>query len=348
MPLQTTCIGAFPKPGGIGLAHWRLANNGAGAVRKFDYISGGEDGGDRDALDAATRGVVRDQVACGIDIPTDGEQRRENYIHYHCRHLSGIDFQRLTEKVHRGGGVTADLPTITGRIRARPGHFLDRDFTVAQAATNRPVKITVPGPLTIMDTTVDGHYGDPAQLGRDLADALNVEILVLAGAGCRHVQIDEPLFARNVDDALEFGIECQERCFHNVPKQVNRIMHMCCGYPGRLDEPDYPKADPASYLALAHDLDQCAIGQVSIEHAHRANDGKLFEIFAATDLILGVIDIATARIEPVEEIVERLRGALEHIEAARLIAAPDCGLPLLSRRGAMAKLSNLCLAAAAI
>jgi 5-methyltetrahydropteroyltriglutamate--homocysteine methyltransferase len=349
MPLNTTCIGAYPKPGRTGTDHWgpdQVQTGGkAGQARSFHYGAGAGGEVNADRSDADTRAAVRDQVACGVDIPTDGEQRRENYIHYHCHHFHGFDFEQLTRKVHRSGGAVGDLPTITGKIAPKPGHFLDHDYLIAQAATERPVKITLPGPLTIIDTTADAHYGDANALTRDLADALNYEVRALAAAGCRHIQIDEPLFAREVDDALSFGMECLDRCFHGLPPEVTRVMHMCCGYPGQLDEVDYPKADPGSYFALAGALDQCAIDQISIEHAHRANEGRLLELFARKDVILGVVDIAISRIEPVEEIVDRLTRALEHIAPDRLIAAPDCGLPLLDRAGAMAKLTNMCIAA---
>lgn len=144
-----------------------------------------------------------DQVASGIDIPTDGEQRRENYIHYHCRHMRGPDFDTLTSKVHRNGAAIADLPAITGRIEASGAHFLDRDYKIAQSFTVKPVKITVSGPITIMDTTANAYYKSKRELAFDLAGALNVEIRALA-AGCRHIQVDEPLFVRNVDYALDF------------------------------------------------------------------------------------------------------------------------------------------------
>ena len=134
-----------------------------------------------------TRDAVIDQVTAGIDIPTDGEIRRENYIHYHCRHLDGIDFTQLTERVLREGAYAARLPTVTGPISARD-RFLPHDWRVAQGFTDKPVKISIPGPMTISDTLADAYYGDPRHLAADLAAALNTEVLALAEAGCRHIQ----------------------------------------------------------------------------------------------------------------------------------------------------------------
>ncbi|MEK6217318.1 MAG: hypothetical protein N2B03_08895, partial [Boseongicola sp.] len=138
----------------------------------------------------ATETAVTDQVACGVDIPTDGEQRRENYIHYHCRHLTGFDFENLTSLTLRDGAYTAELPTIRGKIEPRGEHFLDHDYRIAQSFTDHPVKITVPGPTTIMDTCANVHYDNPRDLAFDLADALNYEIRALAAAGCRYIQVD--------------------------------------------------------------------------------------------------------------------------------------------------------------
>jgi 5-methyltetrahydropteroyltriglutamate--homocysteine methyltransferase len=188
----------------------------------------------------------------------------------------------------------------------------------------------------------DEFYRDDARSrGVALADALNVEIRRLADAGCPVIQIDEPVFARKVDQALAFGAEHLERCFHKVPPSAERVVHMCCGYPDVLDAEDYPKAPNEAYFELASVLDEAAIDAVSIEDAHRPNDLALLERFARKKIILGAIAIAKSRIEEVEEVRERLRAALEHIDGHRLLAGPDCGLGLLSRDLAKAKLKVL-------
>ena len=347
MPLVTTTIGAWPKPDYVRLPDWFTHPDGPDAA---DPTRGWDDamealGDDAEAIIA--RGVgeaVGDQVGAGIDIPTDGEIARENYIHYHCRHLHGVSFDQLEEKALRNDNYRALLPAIVGPVRAG-AQFLPADYRRAQSFTDREVKITMPGPMTIADTTVDVHYDDPQALGRDLATALNREVLALTDAGCRHVQIDEPVFARKPDAALEYGFEHLERAFHGCPKHVTRTVHMCCGYPDRLDRPDYPKADPGSYFRLADAVEDAAIDAISIEDAHRPNDLSLLERFRRTTVILGVVTIAKSRIEGVGEIAGRLRSALAHIDAHRLVAAPDCGLGLLGRDLARSKLANLCHAA---
>ena len=353
MGLKTTCLGAYPKPDWLSVHDWFQLEDGhtsAGSEVTRAYTETVERGGNRleELLDRATGQAVTDQVECGIDVPTDGEQRRENYIHYHCRHLDGFDFENLTPKVLRNGAYATELPTIRSEIRANPGHFLDHDWHVAQGFTDRPVKITVPGPITIMDTTANAHYADDRALAFDLAAALNHEVRALADAGCTHIQIDEPLFARKPDAALDYGVEALERCFDDVPDGVTRVMHMCCGYPNHLDDTTYMKADPSSYHRLAGALDEAAIDQVSIEDAHRHNDLSLLEKFRQTTVVFGAIAIARSAVEPVEAIAARLREALEHIDRDRLVVAPDCGLGFLGRDLAMTKLRNLSEAARSI
>ena len=350
MSLLTTTIGAYPKPEYVAVPDW-FTDPG---VDTLTYASEWEKAVEalgteaEDVFARGTREAVEDQVACGIDIPTDGEIRREDYINYHCRHLDGIDFDRLTTKTLREGTYTMKLPTITGPIRPR-GHFLPDEWRLAQGFTDRPVKITLPGPMTITDTTADAHYHDPKRLGQVLAEALNFEVLALAQAGCRHIQVDEPLFARKADAALDYGVENLERVFHGCPVAVTRTVHMCCGYPDRMDNPDYPKAPLDCYPRLAAAMnDSGYFDALSIEDAHRHNDLSLLESFSRMTVILGVVAIAQSRVESADEIASRLREARAHIDAERLIAAPDCGLGLLGRDLAMQKLRNLCEAAHAV
>lgn len=348
-PLQTTCIGAYPKPDFVRIPDWF---GGPGGPDDRDptgaWLGAMREMGDsvEEVLARGCAQVIEDQEQAGIDILTDGEVPRENYIHYHCRHLDGFDFSDLTTVTLRNGAYTADLPTITAPIRAR-SPFLVRDWRRAQACTRRPVKATMPGPMTIADTTADAYYSDARRLGADLAAALNREVLALADAGCTHIQIDEPLFARKPAEALEYGLENLERAFDGCPPQVVRTLHMCCGYPDRLDNPSYPKADRESYPALAGAIEQSSVMAVSLEDAHRHNDLTLLEKFQETTVILGVVAVARSEVESVEQIRSRLDEALEHIDSSRLVAAPDCGLGLLGRDLARAKLGHLCQAAQA-
>lgn len=347
MGIRTTTIGSYPKPAYVAVPDMfsdrieRMKNPTQGYAEAVLALGGEAE----EIFTKGTREAVRDQVDAGVDIPTDGEIRRENYIHYHCRHIEGIDFERLTSTPYRDGAyANALFPTITGPVSAGAA-FLPHDWRVAQSFTDRPVKITVPGPMTIGETIADDFYGDKKRRDAALAEAVNAEIRGLGEAGCRHVQVDEPLFARHAQDALDFGFENLERCFHGVPDTVTRTVQMCCGYPDALDNPDFAKAPKESYAQIADAIEDSVIQAVSIEDAHRHNDLAMLERFKTTTVILGVIAIAASRIETVEEIQARLTQALAHIDADRLIAAPDCGLAMLGRELALKKLANLCQAA---
>ena len=343
--MKTTTIGAYPKPDYLDLPDWFRKGTGTadptlGFLEEVDAL--GEKA--EKLFCRAAQDVIRDQEEAGIDVVSDGEVRRENYMLYHVRHLAGIDYRKLTGRWHRANAFFSHVPTIVGPIDAMEP-FLVHDWQVAQSFTSRPVKCTIPGPFTLMDTLADDHYGDTEQVCRTLANAINAEVLALSEAGCRHIQIDEPAFVRMVPDALAWGIECLERAFHGCPGEVTRVVHICCSYPEYLDQPDPPKGPNEAYMELAGALDDAEIDAVSIEDAHRPNDLALLERFADTTVILGVLDIAKSRIESVDEMRARLESALAHIDCARLMAAPDCGLGVLGRELARKKLHNMCEAA---
>ncbi|MEQ8653018.1 MAG: cobalamin-independent methionine synthase II family protein [Kiloniellales bacterium] len=347
--LTTTTLGSYPKPDYVPVRDWFDASRqSTGMNDPTITLNYAEDPSFEPLFVKAAKEVIAAQVEAGIDIPTDGEVRRENYIHYHCRHLEGFDFDRLETRVLRDGAYKTDLPAIRGPVAHKGESYGVHDWKTAQALSAKPVKFTLPGPLTIMDTVADCHYDDRPRLNQALAETVNKEVLALAEAGCRHIQVDEPLFARQVADALSFGMEGLERCFHGLPKGVERAVHMCCGYPEHLDDEAYKKADPDSYFQLAQAIDAADFDQVSIEDAHCCNDLSLLERLANKTVIFGAVAVARSRVETVEEIVERLRAALQHIDRDRLVVAPDCGLGLLTPDLAKAKLKAMCQAAAAV
>ena len=346
--MLTTVIGAFPKPKYLKITDWFNAQGGTDTANptKFYEEEIKKIGPEVEKIFLkATKQIILDQEECGIDIVTDGEVRRENYIHYHCRHLEGIDFNKLSEKVARTGNYKCWLPTITNRIKAKE-EFLVSEWKHNQSLTSRPVKVTIPGPMTISDTIANTFYKSDDEMGYDLAIAINAEIKRLVNVGCKFIQVDEPLFARKPKNALDFGIKNLEKCFEDINQNdVEKITHICCGYPNKLDVVDYPKAPLDSYKKIAKSLDNSKIDTVSIEDAHRYNDLKLLKDYNQTKIIFGLIKIANSKIETVEEIEERIKEALKFISKDQLIAAPDCGLGHLDRKLAMTKLKVMSLAA---
>ena len=346
--MLTTVIGAYPKPNYLKVTDWFNAKGGTDTANptKFYEDEIKKMGSEADAIfQKAAAEVIKDQLDCGIDIITDGEIKRENYIHYHCRHLNGVDFNILTEKVARTGNYKCLLPTITNKISSSDPFLVD-EWKKNQSLSNKPVKVTIPGPMTITDTIADTYYNSDEEMGYDLAIAINIEIKRLVKAGCKYIQVDEPLFARKPHNALAFGIENLEKCFEEInDNDVEKITHICCGYPDKLDAVDYPKAPLDSYKKIAKSLDDSKIDSVSIEDAHRYNDLSLLKYYKKTKVIFGLVKIASSKIETVEEIESRILDALKFISKERLIAAPDCGLGHLSRDLAMKKLKTLSLAA---
>ena len=208
-------------------------------------------------------------------------------------------------------------------------------------------RVTKSGELVLtVDSTADDHYRDERRWGTALAAALNHEVRAVADVGCAVIQVDEPVFARYPDRALDYGLELVEQVLAGLPASVERVLHMCCGYPDRLDSEEYDKADPSTYLRLAPALDESSIDAVSLEDAHQANPGALFEAFGETTVILGVVEIAASRIESVGEIRQRVDEVLRYLPPEQLMLAPDCGLAMLPEPIALAKLTNLVEAAA--
>ena len=152
----------------------------------------------------------------------------------------------LTEKVARTGNYKCLLPTITNKITSADPFLVD-EWKKNQSLSDKPVKVTIPGPMTITDTIANTYYNSDEEMGYDLAIAINIEIKRLVKAGCKYIQVDEPLFARKPQNALAFGIENLEKCFEGVNNNdVEKITHICCGYPDKLDAVNYPKA-PLDY-----------------------------------------------------------------------------------------------------
>ena len=345
--MLTTVIGAYPKPNYLKITDWFNAEGGTDTANPTELY---QDEIKKMGVDAETifkkaaAEVIKDQLDCGIDIITDGEIKRENYIHYHCRHLNGVDFNTLTEKVARTGNYKCWLPTITNKISATDPFLVD-EWISNQHLSDKPVKVTIPGPMTITDTIANTYYKSDEEMGYDLAIAINTEIKRLVDAGCKYIQVDEPLFARKPENALAFGIENLEKCFEGINQNnVEKITHICCGYPDKLDAVDYPKAPLDSYKEIAQSLDNSIIDSVSIEDAHRYNDLTLLKDYKQTKVIFGLIKIASSKIETVAEIESRIQEALNFISKEQLIAAPDCGLGHLSRELAMKKLKIMSLA----
>lgn len=331
--IRTTVVGSYPKPDYLDIPNWFDGNE---ALYNPDtYTKYLQNNDLTEKLVKARKEVIDEQIELGLDVITDGELHRENYIHYFCRHLEGISFDQLSKKKIRENGITSTVPTIINR--------LSLNKFASEIEWDKDNKITLPGPMTILDTVVNEHYREEKLASRDISRALRAEILNLVELGCRHIQIDEPIMARNVSVALDYGIQHLEFCLKDLPCDVERTLHICCGYPNFLDQDDYVKADKNAYHKLAKRLDNSpAFDIISIEHAEADNNLSLFKLFQNKTIQLGTVCSARSRIESVSEIEARIREVLNIIkDPNRLIVSPDCGLGMLPRKIAYQKLANM-------
>jgi 5-methyltetrahydropteroyltriglutamate--homocysteine methyltransferase len=274
--------------------------------------------------------AIRDLERAGIDVITDGEIRRESYSGRFANALAGVDLDNPGTFVERSGAVNA-APRIVGPIRrVRPVEVDDVRFLRAQ--TERPIKITLPGPFTMAQQTEDEHYHDERALALDLAVAVNEEVRDLFAAGADVVQLDEPYLQARPDRAREYGVEAITRALEGV--EGTTALHVCFGYG------HFIKDKPAGYSVLEQ-LAAVPVDQVSVEAAQPRLDPALLSQLAGKTIIYGVIDNADPAVETPALVAERIRCAVRHIPPEQLMPAPDCGMKYLSRPVAFAKLQAL-------
>jgi 5-methyltetrahydropteroyltriglutamate--homocysteine methyltransferase len=328
-PLLTTLIGSYPQPDWLVDRHL-LGSRGPARVRATDIWRVPEPLLEQ-AQDDATLLALRDMERAGIDVVTDGEARRESYSNRFATALDGMDLERPGEAVSRiGRRVT--VPRVTGPIRRREA-VLVRDVRFAKANTDRPLRVTVPGPFTMAHQCQDDWYRDERALALDLAAAVNAELREVKAAGADVVQIDEPHLQARPDAARLYALEAIERALDGVPGPT--ALHTCFGYAHLVhDRPDgYPFLD---------ELADCAADQVSIESAQQRLDPAIVRRLGRKTVVLGVIDLADdSPVESAEQVADRVRAALAHIDAEHLVLAPDCGMKYLPRPVAFAKLAAM-------
>jgi 5-methyltetrahydropteroyltriglutamate--homocysteine methyltransferase len=275
--------------------------------------------------------ALRDMERAGIDVVTDGEVRRESYSNRFATALAGMDADNPGVVPGRTGRPT-QVPRVTGPIRRREP-VLVRDVRFARANTERPLRVTVPGPFTMTQQCQDDHYGDERALAMDLAAAVNAELKDLVAAGADVVQIDEPYLQARAERARVYALEAIERALDGVRGPT--ALHTCFGYA-------YVVHDRPGGYPFLDELADCAADQVSIESAQQRLDPAIVRRLGRKTVILGVLDLADeSPVESPEEVASRIRAALAHVEPERLVLAPDCGMKYLPRDVALGKLRAL-------
>ncbi len=282
------------------------------------------------AQDDATILAIRDQERAGLDIITDGEQRRESYSNRFATALEGIDIDNPGTTINRSGRPIP-VPRVVGPIRRK--HAVERrDVEMLRANTARTIKVTVPGPFTMAKQAQDDYYKDEEALTLAYADAVNAEIKDLFVAGADIVQLDEPWMQQHPDKARQYGLKALDRALDGVRGTV--AVHLCFGYAAVVHD------KPSGYSFLP-ELDTSKAQQISIEAAQPRLDLAVLRQLPSKTIILGVIDLADMTVETPEAVADRIRRALAHVPANRVVVAPDCGMKYLPRPIAFAKMQAM-------
>ncbi|MFQ5699367.1 MAG: 5-methyltetrahydropteroyltriglutamate--homocysteine methyltransferase [Myxococcota bacterium] len=283
-----------------------------------------------EAQDDATILALHDQERAGIDLLTDGEMRRESYSNRFATALEGVDLDRPGTAIDRTG-KEVPVPRVCGPIRrtraVEAGHvgFL-------KAHTDRPLKITLPGPFTMSQQAQNDHYPDDESLAQAYAAAVNEEVRDLFAAGVDVVQIDEPYLQARADAARRYAIPAIDRALQGAPGPT--VLHMCFGYGRHV-------ADKPPGYSFLQELDACAVDEISLECAQPRLDLALLRVLPSKRIHLGVLDLRDTTVETPERVAGRIRAALEHVPAGRLVIAPDCGFKYLPREVSFAKLEGM-------
>src|SRR6201987_2998481 len=324
MLLPTTLVGSYPQPDWL-IDRAKLSKQ-VPRVRVHDLWLV-----DAQRLDGAQDDPrllpIPDQERPGLDIITDGEQRRESYSNRFATALAGIDLDNPGKTPNRTGGFSTG-PRGVGPVRRKHPVGV-RDVEFLRANTDRMIKMTVPGPFTMSAQCQDDFYGDEERLALDYAAAVNAEINDLFAAGADIVQIDEPWMQSRPEKARKYGVKALDRALAGVGGTT--AVHICFGYAAVV------KDKPSGYSFLA-EFERSAVDQISIEAAQPKLDVSILEQLSSKTIILGVLDLSARTAETPAMGAGRIRKAVPFASADRIVVAPDCGLKYLPREVAFAKM----------
>jgi 5-methyltetrahydropteroyltriglutamate--homocysteine methyltransferase len=329
----TTIAGSLPKPSWLAepdrlWAPWRLSGAELEAAK----------------LDA-TALAIKVQEDAGIDVVGDGEQARQHFVHGFLERVAGIDFEHKIEIGIRNNRYKAMVPTVTGPLRlAGRVHALEARH--ARAHTRRRLKFTLPGPMTIVDTVADQHYGDRVKLAFAFADALNVEARALERDGVDVIQFDEPAFNVYMDEVTDWGIEALHRAIGGLA--CTTAVHICYGYgiKANIDWKATLGGEWRQYENIFPALAASRIDQVSVECRNAKVPMSLLALLEGKDVMVGAIDVATDEVETPEQVAATIEAAMAYVPKQRIIACTNCGMAPMRRDIAQAKLDALAKGAA--
>jgi 5-methyltetrahydropteroyltriglutamate--homocysteine methyltransferase len=326
--LETTIAGSLPKPAWLAepeklWAAWR--HEGA-------------------ALERAKRDAalvwLKEQETAGIDIVSDGEQFRVHFVHGFLERIEGIDWARKTKMGIRDNRYVVDVPTVTAPVR-RSGSIHGAEVRFTRAHTERKLKFTLPGPMTICDTIADAHYGRRADMAMAFAEVLNQEARDLEAAGVDVIQFDEPAFNVFMADVKEWGIDALHRAIAGL--RCVTAVHICYGYgiEANIRWKETLGSEWRQYEEIFPALNESRIAQVSLECANSRVPLSLLGLLEDKEVLLGAIDVASLAIETPEQVAAVIRRALAYVDAERILPCTNCGMAPLPREVAVGKLKAL-------
>jgi 5-methyltetrahydropteroyltriglutamate--homocysteine methyltransferase len=328
MLFPSTVAGSLPKPSWLAEPNklwpqWRLQGEELAAAK----------------LDA-TLLAVKWQEDAGIDTVCDGEMSRQHFVHGFLEYVDGIDFAHKVEMGIRADRYKAMVPVVRGELKLK-GRVHQAEARHARAHTNRKLKMTLPGPMTIADTIADSYYGDKVKMAMAFAGLLNQEARALEKDGVDVIQFDEPAFNVFMDDVAGWGIEAMHRAVDGL--KCKTAVHICYGYgiKANIDWKNSLGEEWRQYEKFFPALAKSRIGQVSLECINSRVPLKLLSLLEGKDLLVGVIDVATDKIETPEQVAQVIGNVIKVVPREKVVACTNCGMAPMRRDIAEAKLKAL-------
>jgi 5-methyltetrahydropteroyltriglutamate--homocysteine methyltransferase len=330
---ESTIAGSLPKPAWLAETHklwpqWKAEGADLTQAKKD-----------------ATLVWIKAQEDAGLDIIGDGEQSRQHFVHGFLEQVEGIDFEHKVKMGIRDNRYDAMVPQVVaalklkGRVHAMEAQFL-------RAHTKKKIKFTLPGPMTIVDTVADRFYGDKVKMAMAFAELLNQEALALQADGVDIIQFDEPAFNVYMKDAADWGVKALERAAQGLT--CTTAVHICYGYGIEANDEWKKKLGDEwrQYEIVFPALAKSKIQQVSLECYHSHVPPDLMKLLEGKDVMVGVIDVASAEIETPEQVADTIGRALQFVPKNRLFPCTNCGLAPMDREVALKKLEALAKGAA--
>jgi 5-methyltetrahydropteroyltriglutamate--homocysteine methyltransferase len=326
--LPTSLVGSYAQPEWL-IDRAKLAGRFPPRVRARELWRVAPEHLDQ-AQDDATLIAIRDQERAGLDIVTDGEMRRESYSNRFATALEGVDIDNPGTALDRSGHPNP-VPRVAGKVRRKHAVQVG-DVKFLRANTERTIKITVPGPFTMSQQAQNDYYQNEEEMALDYAAAVNAEIKDLFAAGADIVQVDEPYMQARPEKARQYGLKALNAALDGVTGTT--AVHICFGYAAIIH------VRPSGYSFLP-EFANSPVRQVSIETAQSGLDCAVLAKLPGKTIILGVLDLSDLSVETPETVAARIRRALPHVPAERIVVAPDCGLKYLPRAVAFAKMQAM-------